>query len=155
MKIEDVDPATPAVQRLVAESDAYMAQLYPAESNHFDDALALKRPNVRFVAAFEGDAVVGCGAVKTLDDDGLYGEIKRVFVAPGHRGRGISKALMAVLEGHLVERGVTIARLETGILQPEAIGLYRRLGYVERGPYGRYRADPLSLFMEKLLLPAP
>ena len=44
-----------------------------------------------------------------------------------------------------------VARLETGIHQPEALGLYRRLGYVERGPFGSYALDPLSVFFEKRL----
>jgi putative acetyltransferase len=47
--------------------------------------------------------------------------------------------------------GIALARLETGIRQPEALGLYRRLGYVERAPFGAYVEDPLSLFMEKRL----
>jgi putative acetyltransferase len=68
-----------------------------------------------------------------------------------HRGKGISKAIMQGLERHLCEAGIGLARLETGIKQPEAIGLYRRLGYVERAAFGRYRPDPLSLFMEKTL----
>jgi len=104
---------------------------------------------VLFLGAWIGDVVVGCGAVKTLDDDGLYGEIKRMFVVPELRGRGVSKAILRALEAHLIVREIPCARLETGIRQPEAIGLYRRLGYRERGPFGRYTSDPLSLFMEK------
>ena len=44
----------------------------------------------------------------------------------------------------------SLLRLETGVLQPEALGLYRKLGYRERGPFGAYAADPLSVFMEKM-----
>jgi putative acetyltransferase len=95
--------------------------------------------------------LVGCGAVKILADDGRYGELKRVYVLESHRGKGYSKAIMEKLEGHLRAQGIELARLETGISQPEAIGLYRRLGYVEREPFGAYAADPLSLFMEKRL----
>jgi putative acetyltransferase len=58
---------------------------------------------------------------------------------------------MHELEAHLLSNGTDTARLETGIRQPEAIALYRKLGYVERGPYGAYVTDPLSLFMEKKL----
>ena len=57
------------------------------------------------------------------------------------------------LEGELEVRGVTLFRLETGIKQPEALGLYRKLGYRERGPFGAYVADPLSVFMEKCVGP--
>jgi putative acetyltransferase len=56
---------------------------------------------------------------------------------------------MDYLEARLREQGIELLRLETGIHQPEAIGLYRKLGYRERGPFGAYRVDPLSVFMEK------
>ncbi|HUN90753.1 MAG TPA: GNAT family N-acetyltransferase [Burkholderiaceae bacterium] len=151
IRVERVSPALPAVRRLIAQSDAYMAALYPAESNHLESVSALQQPHVAFFGAFAGHQLAGCGAAKILDDDGVYGEIKRLFVDDAHRGRGISLAIMARIERHLAEAGIGIARLETGIHQPEAIALYRRLGYRERAPFGSYRPDPLSLFMEKRL----
>ncbi|HUX74550.1 MAG TPA: GNAT family N-acetyltransferase [Steroidobacteraceae bacterium] len=147
MSIRPVDPAQ--ARALIGKSDALMGALYPPKSNHFESVPALQSPNVLFLGAFVEDALVGCGAVKTLDDDGRYGEIKRLFVLEEHRGKGISKALMRVLESHLAASGVPVARLETGIRQPRAIALYKGLGYAERGPYGGYAADPLSVFMEK------
>jgi putative acetyltransferase len=77
--------------------------------------------------------------------------LKRVFVLEAQRGRGHSKAIVAHLEEHLRRRAVPLVRLETGIHQPEALGLYRRLGYRERGPFGSYGPDPYSVFMEKRL----
>jgi putative acetyltransferase len=151
MKIEPTDPESASARALIAMSDAYMTALYPAESNHLESASALKTPNVLFLGCFLQDQLVGCGAVKVLSDDGRYGELKRVFVLESHRGKGYSKAIMEKLESHLKANGIALARLETGISQPEAIGLYRRLGYVEREPFGAYAADPLSLFMEKRL----
>lgn len=56
---------------------------------------------------------------------------------------------MPHLERRLIESGVRLARLEKGIYQPEAIGLYKRLGYVEFPPFGGYKMDPLSVFMDK------
>jgi putative acetyltransferase len=151
VNIAKMDPADPRVQILLAQSDAYMATLYPPESNHMEDVEALRKHNVLFVGASIDADLAGCGAVKTMRDDGVYGEIKRVFVAPEYRGRGISRAIMAVLERHLIEQGVPFSRLEMGALQPEALGLYRRLGYGERPPFGKYQPDPQSLFMEKRL----
>lgn len=90
-----------------------------------------------------------CGAVKILSDDRDYGEIKRAFVRDDHRGKGYSRAIMEKLEDHLRSRGIVLARLETRILQPEALGLYQRLGYTVRGPFGAYVEDPLNVFMEK------
>jgi putative acetyltransferase len=151
MRIEPTDPESDSAQALIAMSDAYMTALYPAESNHLESARALKAPNVLFLGCFLQGQLVGCGAVKILSDDGRYGELKRVFVLESHRGKGYSKAIMEKLEDHLKNSGIALARLETGIRQPEALGLYKRLGYVERAPFGAYVEDPLSLFMEKRL----
>jgi putative acetyltransferase len=149
MQITPVDPQSAAA--LIAQSDAYHAALYPAESNYLESLSALSQPNVLFVGAHIEGELVACGAVKTLDNDGRYGEIKRVFVLEQHRGKGLSKAIMQTLEAHLQATGVRLARLETGIHQPEALGLYTRLGYVLREPFGAYAHDPLSVFMEKTL----
>lgn len=151
MHIKPVDPLSPEAQSLLAQSDAYMAALYPAESNHLERGEALRQAHVLFLGAHVDGELVGCGAVKTLDDDGIYGEIKRVFVLDAHRGKGLSKAIMQTLEAHLSANGVGLARLETGIHQPEALGLYEKLGYVAREPFGAYAPDPLSVFMEKAL----
>jgi putative acetyltransferase len=59
--------------------------------------------------------------------------------------------LLEHLEGHGRDAGLSAIRLETGIYQPEAIGLYKAAGYVEIGPFGSYQPDPLSLFMEKAI----
>ena len=128
-----------------------MAALYPAESNHIEAPENLVGPHVRFVGAYDGDVLCGCGAAKIVRSDPPYGEIKRVFVPSSHRGLGVSKAIMSDLETWLLSCGIGLSRLETGIHQPEAIGLYRSLGYREIGPFGTYTADPLSLFMEKPL----
>jgi putative acetyltransferase len=151
MRIEATDPGSDGARVLISLSDAYMTALYPAESNHLESASALQAANVLFLGCFVQDHLVGCGAVKILSDDGRYGELKRVFVLESHRGKGYSKAIMEKLEGHLKNSGIALARLETGIRQPEALGLYKRLGYVERAPFGAYVEDPLSVFMEKRL----
>ena len=152
MTIRPLDADSPQAARLIALSDAFLAALYPPESNYLETLAALRQPNVCFLGAWLDDELVACGATKTLSDDaGTYGEIKRVFVVEAQRGRGYSRHIMAHLEEHLRSAGVQWARLETGIFQPAALGLYRALGYRERGPFGAYRADPYSVFMEKRL----
>jgi putative acetyltransferase len=91
---------------------------------------------------------VGCGAL-VLNDG--WGELKRMFVRPSVRGRGIAQRILALLEAAARERGFAVMRLETGVSQPEALRLYERAGYVRRGPFGDYGPDPLSVFMEKRL----
>jgi putative acetyltransferase len=128
-----------------------MGALYPAESNHLESEQALLQPNVCFVGIEADGTLAACGAVKLMMDDGVYGEIKRVFVLPTHRGKGYARSIMQALEAALHLRHIGVARLETGILQPEALALYRALGYRERDPFGTYVPDPLSLFMEKAI----
>jgi len=155
VEIRPTDPRLPAIQVLLAASDAYAQSLYPAESNHLDPVDELVKPNVYFVGVYvPGDAApLGCGAVKRLrDDNGLeYGEIKRMFVAPAARGLGAGRAVIAALEEHLRTHGVGIARLETGIYNHAALALYERCGYRRIGPFANYWDDPLSVFMEKIL----
>ncbi len=153
LRLAPLDPAHPGAQALIAQSEALMSTLYPAESNHFEPAEGLRAPQGAFWGAWLGDALVGCGGVKhhAPADGPAYGEIKRLFVLDSARGRGVAKALMSRLEAELLDRGVKLARLETGIRQPEALALYRRLGYGERGPFGAYLPDPLSTFFERVL----
>ncbi|OOG75743.1 GNAT family N-acetyltransferase [Sinorhizobium sp. A49] len=147
--IAEEPPRQPEILRLLEMSDAYTASLYPAESNHLVDVSTLEQPAVSFfVARFDG-AVVGCCALVEACDG--TAEIKRMFVDPQARGLKVGKRLLQTLERQAKSLGLDMIRLETGIHQPEAIGLYRSAGYVERPPFGNYQPDPLSLFMEKAL----
>jgi len=137
------------VKRLIDELDRQQEALYPPESNHLDPLDVLRRANVRFVVATLDGEVVGCGAVKSMADE--YGEIKRMFVTPEVRGMGVGRAILADLEAHLIANGISVARLETGVHQKSAIALYGKCGYIEIAPFGKYKADPLSVFMEKHL----
>lgn len=145
------DPAHPPVRALVEELDAYLVPLYPAESNHLLDIETLRQPEMRFFAGFRGEEVLAIGGCWLHED---YAEVKRIYVPPAARGLGLAKRLMARIEEEALACGRVIARLETGIRQPESLGLYRRLGYADRGPFGDYPAgDPNSIFMEKRLTP--
>jgi len=141
----------PDVLSLVAKSDEYLSSLYPPESNHAEPLEALVGADSAFFAGYVGEQLVACGAVKLVEDDTTYGEIKRLFVDEKQRGRRLAIAVMQHLEDYLTNIGVKIARLEAGPMQPEALTLYRKLGYIERGPFGTYRPDPLSVIMEKNL----
>lgn len=137
------------IHALLRASDAYMAELYPAESNHMLDVRELCRPEVTFIVARLDGRAVGCGAIVESKDG--WAEIKRMFVSPVARGQKVGRRLLQQLEATAVDKGVPLLRLETGIKQPEALALYRSEGFVEIGPFGKYRPDPLSLFMEKPL----
>jgi putative acetyltransferase len=147
IKIETPDQAE--VHALLAASDAYMASLYPAESNHMVDVNTLTQPHVTFLVARAAGQAVGCGAVVKSSDG--WAEIKRMFVSPAARGRQVGRKLLERLEGVARQSGITALRLETGINQPEALALYRSAGFRAIEPFGNYRPDPLSLFMEKTI----
>ena len=152
MKLRRLRTASdPAVVALVAESDTYLEALYPPESNHAESLESLVHRQCAFFVGTIDRETVACGAVKISKDDCDYGEIKRVFVRESHRGQQLATAVMACLERHLLGLGITTARLEAGPKQPAALSFYRSLGYVERGPFGEYKEDPLSVFMEKEL----
>jgi putative acetyltransferase len=99
-----------------------------------------------FLLAWLGPEAVGCGAL--VDHDGRYGELKRIYVRPAWRRAGVGRAILGELFGQARSRRLRILRLETGNAQPEALALYERAGFRPRGPFGEYRPDPLSLFME-------
>jgi L-amino acid N-acyltransferase YncA len=144
-------PDQTAIRAFLEAGDAYSAALYPAESNHMLDIAALLRPSVRFFVARRDDdqAAVGCGAVVIRDPHEV--EIKRMWVDPGARGAGCGRALLTRLEAAARREGASLARLETGIHNTEALGLYRRMGYAEIPAFGSYAPDPRSIFMEKQL----
>ena len=131
---------------MLARLDAYCAALYPAESNHLLDIASLMQGDVLFLVARDVDgAAVGCAALVNKQE---YGEVKRMFVDERRRGLGTGRKLLEHLVMFARMSGLSVLRLETGIHQPEAIGLYERMGFERRAPFGDYREDPLSLFME-------
>ena len=141
----------PDVLALVAKSDDYLGSLYPPESNHAEPLQALVGEDSAFFAGYIAEKLSACGAVKLFECDIAYGEIKRVFVIEEQRGKRLATAVMQHLEDFLVSNGIKVARLEAGPMQPDALRLYRKLGYTECAPFGSYKADPLSVFMEKIL----
>ena len=149
MIINTESPDQPEVAGMLARLDAYCAALYPAESNHLMDLAALRQDGVLFLVARDIDGhAAGCAA---LVDKGSYGEVKRMYVDDARRGQGIGRRLLEHVVMFAAMSGKQVLRLETGIHQPEAIALYERAGFVRRAPFGDYREDPLSLFMEKHL----
>lgn len=149
MIINTETPDQPEVRAMLARLDAYCAALYPAESNHLLDIDALLAGDVLFLVARDIDgAAVGCAA---LANRGAYGEVKRMYVDEARRGLGTGRKLLEHLAMFARMSGLPELKLETGIHQPAAIALYERFGFGRCEPFGDYRADPLSLFMEKRL----
>jgi putative acetyltransferase len=132
---------------LIEELEAHLASLYPAESRHGYSVDQLLREGVAFFVIRVNNAPAGCGGVKLVDAG--YGEIKRMYIRPQFRGLGLAKLMLGHLTEYARSRGIELLRLETGIYQREAIGLYERAGFKAVPPFGEYKPDPNSVFFEK------
>jgi putative acetyltransferase len=143
------NPTCIAIRELVTELDNYLDLLYPPESNHKLDLEALSHESVTILLASFDNKSVGCGAIKRFTPD--YAEIKRMYVRPTFRGLGIGKQILNQIETLAKNTNLPKLRLETGIHQPEAIALYKKSDFYEISPFGDYKLDRLSIFLEKLL----
>lgn len=99
------------------------------------------------ILAYECEIPVGCGAIKEYKPDTM--ELKRMFVSPGSRNKGIASKILSELEEWAIELSYTKCILETGKRQPEAIGLYKKKGYTSIQNYGQYEGVENSVCFEK------
>ena len=143
-------PDTPEVVALIGELEKYIAPLYPHDSEHGLSPEELVKEGVAFFVIRSDDKLAGCGGVRLYGTE--YGEIMRMYVRPSFRGKGLGKLILLHLEDYARGQGVKVLRLKTGIFQPDALGLYERLGYRLVSPFGTYRAHPLNKYYEKILL---
>ncbi|NUW30618.1 GNAT family N-acetyltransferase [Nonomuraea sp. SMC257] len=145
MLIQERLPADGELARLLAAAFQELVDRYGLEGR------SQVGPDARFLVATVEERAVGCGCVQPLVAD--TGELKRMYVAPEHRGRGVARALLAALEELALGLGYRRLRLATGVLQPEAISLYESSGYGLTEPYGKYVNAPLTRCYEKTLAP--
>jgi ribosomal protein S18 acetylase RimI-like enzyme len=146
--LELSDAGGPVAQQLIDALCAELSQRYGTAPSPFSPA-DTAMPRTAFVVARMDGRPVGCGALRRLDDDAS--EIKRMYVAPVARRRGLARRILARLEQHAVDFGYRFVRLETGIHQPEAIGLYESCGYHRIAQFGPYVGSPISVCYEKAL----
>jgi len=142
-------PDTPVARELIAELDELLAPNYPPESRHGYSVDKLLLEEVAFFVVAVDGVPAGCGGVQLVAGD--YAELKRMYVRPAFRGRGLGRHLVEHLSGHAAEHGIDVIRLETGVLQVEAIGLYESMGFRRIPPFGPYWDDPVSVCLERRL----
>lgn len=122
------------------------------------DPLMFEPPAGSFFVGYVAGAPVATGAWRRTDVTALgssaAAEIKRMYVAPAARGRGLARAMLSHLEASAREHGAEVVVLETGLRQPEAMALYESSGYEPVPPFGYYKDGPLSRCYAKLL-PGP
>ncbi len=162
--VEWVDWNEPTFTALRDEQQAEIAVRYSVvESSSSDGAPTwpvAPESIVGAVVIWVDGRAVACGALRDVSgtDDGrggrhpaATGEIKRLYVIPGYRRRGLSRLVMAELEECSRSAGFRRLVLESGTQQPEAIGLYTALGYTQIEPYGEYAASPNARHLGKVL----
>jgi putative acetyltransferase len=149
--LERVGAATPDVYSLIGELEADLASAYEAEQRHGLSVERIFQPNIAFFIAYLDGQPIGCGGVAFEDG---YAELKRMYVRPAVRGRGVVQALIARLEAEASARGIKRVTLETGDVQHAAIRAYERAGFARCGAFGDYvtlspTAIVRSVFFEK------
>lgn len=147
MQIRRDDLTHPAVHALLEEHLGDMRSWSPPESVHALDLDGLRRPEVTFWAAWEGETLLGVGALKQISP--RHAEIKSMRTARAHRGQGVARAMLEHILDEARRRGYARLSLETGA-QPEfepARRLYARYGFEFCGAFEGYAPDPNSVFM--------
>jgi len=133
--------------------DAELAAEYSPEQRHGLTVRDIFQPHVRFFVAYADDVPAGCGGVALFAD---FAELKRMYVRPAARGRGVADALVGRLIEETQAVGLRILRLETGTRQRAAMRFYARHGFERCEVFGPYASLPRpaireSFFMEKRL----
>lgn len=151
MDIRIDDLRGPAIAQLLREHLDAMHRHSPPESVHALDLDALRRPEITFWCAWDGETLMGCGALKQLD--ATRGEVKSMRTASAYLRRGVAAALLAHIIGEARRRGYRSLHLETGSAAAfdAAWQLYGQHGFVPSAPFADYVADPYSRFMRLAL----
>jgi putative acetyltransferase len=144
------DAGGDTAQKLIHALCSELSQRYGTPPGPFSPSDA-SAPRTAFLVARLGTQPVGCGAIRRIDD--TTAEIKRMYVAPDGRRRGIARRILAELERRATDFGYRTVRLETGIHQHEAIGFYESSGYRRIAAFGHYVGSAISVCYEKALNP--
>lgn len=142
--IEHAELSSASSRGLIAALNAELCSAYAEPgANHFalDPAEVAPGRGAFLVVVLDGKPV-GCGAVRLLDDE--TGELKRMYVAPELRGRGLGRRLVAALEAEALALGARRLVLETGVRQESALALYRNTGFHRIPLYGEYCLSPAT-----------
>ena len=140
-------------KKLVAELDAELWIRYPAIQQNFAPHNKISE-SARVVIAYSEDQPAGCGCFRPMNEPGTI-EVKRMYVVPDFRARGIAKLILLELENWALEEGFSKSKLETGFNQPEAVAVYKRCQYKLIPNYPPYTNMKESMCMGKALTQTP
>jgi GNAT superfamily N-acetyltransferase len=147
-RLARVGYGSPDAARMIAAVQAEYVERYGGPDDSPIDPALFELPHGSFFVGYDGDEPVATGAWRRSQVEAFgtreTAEVKRMYVVPSARGRGLARAVLAHLEETAAEAGVQALVLETGIKQPEAITLYESAGYERVPGFGHYRDSPLS-----------
>ena len=151
MKIIVDDLSGPEIAAFLEEHVQEMRAITPLESKHALDLDALRKPEITFWSVYDGDTLVGCGAIKKLDDE--HAEVKSMRTAADRKRGGIASMVLEHIFAEARAMGFGRLSLETGATEPfePARSLYEKFGFAYCGPFASYKPDPNSVFMTKVL----
>lgn len=146
--LKTISPSEPEVQDLITKLNTFNLSLYPPEDCHLESPEQLTKNKAAMVGAYLGGRLTGMGVLKQMDG---FAEVKRMFVEPEQRGKGIAEKILKELEDIAANNGNSIVRLETGCKHTAAIKFYTRMGYYRITQFGDYPVNDVSVLMEKNL----
>lgn len=151
LPLSEVNPADPGILALMdAQQSELEARYQKIDPDRFDPA-TLKKPRCATFAVFDGEIAVACGAIKPMSE--TCAEVKRMYTAPSHRGRGLAARILRRLLARASDLGFNRVHLTTGSLQPDAIAMYAKAGFQRTPPYGVSITDIHANCFELDLLP--
>jgi GNAT superfamily N-acetyltransferase len=139
IQIRPVRYGSPVAQRLIQAIFEDQVERYGGRDESHVEAVEFDPPDGGFLVAYADGVPVGCVGWRSLDDGEEIAELKRLYSVPEARHQGIAIKLMAAVEENAREHGRKRMVLETGHKQPEAIALYRKLGYEPIEHFGHYK----------------
>ncbi|BBD60006.1 acetyltransferase, GNAT family protein [Nostoc sp. HK-01] len=152
MQIREDDLTGKKISDLLQEHLDNMYEITPPESVHALDIEALRSPDITFFSAWEGEELLGCGALKELSS--TSGEVKSMRTVKIHRRKGVASNILEYIIKEAQRRGYDCLYLETGSFGEfaPARALYIRYGFEYQGPFADYAQDPNSIFMVRKLV---
>ena len=151
MEIVVDDLSGPQIAAFLEEHVQQMRSITPLESKHALDLDGLRKPDVTFWSVFDGEALVGCGALKRLDP--AHGEVKSMRTKTDRKRSGVASLVLGHIIAEATRMGFGRLSLETGSAEffLPARRLYEKFGFAYCAPFADYRPDPLSVFMTRAL----
>lgn len=151
MEIREADLDDPSVRDLVTSHQQRAFENSPPGTSFALDLSGLRRPEIKLYAAWDGDVLLGIGAIMEVTGD--TGEVKSMRTTDAALRRGVGSAILRYIEDEARRRGYVRLLLETGNSEPyqPANALYQNLGYIRRGPFGDYTETGFNIFYEKSL----